>query len=652
MSDKKNKKQNEEELNPEINDHKFVKKEIFADEEKVEKPEKKKLKKKEKKDKKSKKKKEDKHEKEINEKLMEIYENADGSMPDMTHFQKKKRSSFIRSLFVLLFSCIFLAGVAWFGFFILQPKSTFSEDGVILSISGEEQVKIGEVQRYRIRYRNAQNVDLTNVILQIRYPEGFVLTDSSLAPTNEAKDEWMLGSLQGQESGYIDIYGKIYGAIGEKQSFRTFLDYKADNFSSDFQKAYSLTVETAESPYKLSVEAPEQIVSGSEVELTIYVDGVDEEDRANLAVQLDSDASFSVRGSTPKEDQFVENRWNLSDAEDDKIVITGVFDSSMLDADGNLKINLVGWKDSDRSVDGYVYDTQEYTVKILQSDLVSNLVINGSSSNLDVQPGETLNGTVVLRNAGETPLKNVVARVVFDAPSYEKNSILNWSEIDNPQDADITGEQLSVGKRRGIMEWDRSQILDLRQIDPDEEIVADFSLPIKNSEDTDLINYTNSEIDATLEVRYELNGENKIISSIPIVMTLNSDTDLEVRDDIEYNGEQEKHTMTWVVTNSFHELKDIKLEASIYGDIDWNEDDLVVGAGEANYDKENQKLTWTIDTMPTELDVMALQYSVTLKSRNPTQTNLTSKVIFEGTDTITNEQILMTGKEILLNAGE
>ncbi|MDP2684556.1 MAG: hypothetical protein Q8P20_05910 [bacterium] len=638
--------QNDENLNVKNNDHKFIKKELFSDVEKQEVVvENKKSKHKKEKHKKSK-----EHEKEINEKLIAIYENSDGSMPDMTHFQKKKRGSFIRSIFVLLFACLFLAGVAWFGFFVLQPKSQFSESGVIISVSGEEQVKVGETERYRIRYRNSQNVDLTNVLLQIKYPEGFVLTDTSRTPTNEARDEWMLGGMEGQDSGYIDIYGKMYGTVGEKQSFRIFLNYMASNFSSEFQKAHSLTVEIKETPFKVIVEAPEEIVSGSEVELVILVEDASKEDMENMAIEIAGNASFSILDSEPKEDKFVENRWNLKDVEDGKLTIKGVFDSNLLDADGNLIIKLVGWKDAGRIVEGYVYDSQEYIVKILETDLSINLVINGSSSSLTVEPGETLNGTVVLRNKGEIPLKKLVARVIFDVPSYEKESILNWSEIENPQNADIVGEQLSVGKKRGILTWDRSQILDLRQIDPDEEIIADFSIPIKSAIDTELADYVDYRMEATLELRYELDGETKILSSAPIKMIINSDADLEVRDEIEYNGEKEKHLISWVLTNSFHELQNIKLEADIYGDIEWHEDDLVVGAGEVTYDEDKKKLIWQIDSMPTALDILVMQFGVTLKSQNPSQTNLTSKVIFEAMDTVTKEQILKSGRELLLNA--
>lgn len=651
MTKRKNIILDDENFDKESKDYKFVKKEIFDDEKNEILPKISEItEKKQKKTKEEKKKNTGDHEKEITEKLIQIYENADGSMPDMTHFQKKKRNSIIRSLFVLLFACLFLAGVAWLGFFVLQPKSNFSEDGVILSISGEEKVEIGEELRYRIRYRNAQNVDLTNVLLQVRYPEGFVLTDTSRTPTNDTKDEWLLGGISGQDSGYIDIYGKMYGTVGERQSFRIFLNYMATNFNSEFQKANNVTIEIMETPFNLVVETPDQIVSGSEVELKIFVDNAKPEDLVNMAVEVESNAVFTVRDSTPKSDQFVKNRWNLADVEDNQITIKGIFDSSLLDTDGNFIIKLVGWKNDDRSIDGYLYDSEEYGIKILETELVSNLVINGSSSNLTVQPGETLNGTIVLRNAGETPLKKVVARVILDAPSFEKKSIFDWGSIENPANADVVGEQLSVGKRRGILTWSRNQISDLTQIDPIEEIIFDFSLPIKSAVDTELTDYIGSQIEATLEVRYELNGESKIISVAPIVMMLNSDTDLEVRDEVEFLGESEKHTINWIITNSFHELENIKLEMDIYGDIIWHDEDLVVGAGEAVYDKENKKLIWNIDSMPTALDVLVLQFGVTLKSKNPSQTNLTSKVIFEAIDTITGGEILMTGKEILLNA--
>jgi uncharacterized repeat protein (TIGR01451 family) len=588
-------------------------------------------------------------EKKIDQKLIEIYENTDGTMPDMAHFQREKRGRFIRSIIVLLFACIFLAVVAWVGFFVFPPKTHFSEKDVVLSISGEESVAVGEELQYRIRYRNAQNTPLTNVLLQVRYPEGFVLTDTSINPTNETGDEWLFGGLEAQESGFIDIFGKMYGNIGERQSFRIFLNYMAENFSSEFQKVSSANVELTDTPFDLTVEGPEEVVLGSEVELVITVYNTGEDILENSALEVDGGSLFSIRESEPKADEFLDNQWSIDSLdEEQKIVIRGVFNPDIAEEKGNIVVNLLGWKDADRGVDGYVYSKYDYSFDFLQTSVTANLVINGTTGSMTVQPGEVLNGTVVLRNAGDASLKNVTARVIFDAPSCEGKSILKWSEVENPLEADIVGEQLNIERRRGIFTWTSEHIKDLLQVDPNEEIVADFSLPIKSSEDIDLSVYTGSEIDATLEVRYDFEGEKKTISSVPIIMTLNSDTNFEVRDEITSDGDKELHNMTWIITNTFHELEDIRVEADVYGDITWNEDALDVPAGEVEFDEENQKIVWTIEKMPTALDVLALQFSITLNSHNPTQTNLTSKVTFEAMDTITNEQILKAGKEILL----
>jgi uncharacterized repeat protein (TIGR01451 family) len=589
----------------------------------------------------------------IDKKLVEIYENDDGSMPDMTHFQGKKKGQFIKSFITLLFACAFLVAVAWAGFFIIQPKSYFSEKGVVLSISGDESVSVGDEVKYRIRYKNSQNSPLTKAVLQIRYPEGFVFVDSSVPPSNEAKDEWTIGDLGGHDSGYIDISGVMYGNVGKKQSFRIFLNYMAENFSSEFQKVASTNIEVAESPFSLLVEGEDEIVVGADLELAISLEGLEDVNTDNMAIEIAEGAFFSIKESDIDPDQFIDNRWNVSDlGEEKKLVIKGIFNPDLLEENGSIAVNLIGWKDEDRSVDEYLYSSEEFTVSFLQTDVVASFVINGSTTDMTVQPGEILNSTIVLRNAGDTPIKNVTARVIFDAPSYERKSMLDWAELEDPTDADVVGEQLSVGKRRGVMTWNKNHIKDLLQVDPDEEIIADFSLPIKNAEDVDLEVYTGSEIEAVLEIRYELDGENKILSTQPMLLSVVSDTDFEIRDEVVFGDEKEDHTIKWIITNTFHELKDIKLEADIYGDITWNEELLDVPAGEFNYDEETKKVTWTIDSMPTAIDVFALQFGFTLNSYNPSQTNLMSKVNFVATDTITNDEILQVGKEIVLNSEE
>ncbi|PIR77539.1 MAG: hypothetical protein COU30_01870, partial [Candidatus Magasanikbacteria bacterium CG10_big_fil_rev_8_21_14_0_10_38_6] len=97
---------------------------------------------------------------------------------------------------------------------------------------------------------------------------------------------------------------------------------------------------------------------------------------------------------------------------------------------------------------------------------------------------------------------------------------------------------------------------------------------------------------------------------------------------------------------------DITLTADIYGDVTVDPVLFVAPAGDVAYDEKEQKVTWHIDTMPTSVDVLALSLPIILNTNNPSQTNLTSQVTLQATDTVTGEQILAVGNGILLPSAE
>src|SRR3989339_205464 len=64
-------------------------------------------------------------ERHIDQKLTEIYENGDGTMPDMKTFEKRKKSKFLTAFFVLLFSCVFFWCCGMARFFCYTTAITF-----------------------------------------------------------------------------------------------------------------------------------------------------------------------------------------------------------------------------------------------------------------------------------------------------------------------------------------------------------------------------------------------------------------------------------------------------------------------------------------------------------------------------------------------
>jgi len=214
----------------------------------------------------------------------------------------------------------------------------------------------------------------------------------------------------------------------------------------------------------------------------------------------------------------------------------------------------------------------------------------------------------------------------------------------------VIGEQINEQVRRGTITWTRREVKDLRQIDPGEVINLDIRVPIKNASQEDLLVYQGTLIQAVADITYG-SGDIQTMVSTPIALTLNSDTILDVSDNVSSNSDGKKvHTVTWLLSNTLHELKDIEMSADLFGDITVRESDIAVPAGKITYDGGAQKhLVWRIDTMPVSVDVLGLQFPIIINKENPTQTNLTSKVTFKATDTITGQQIYHVGDEILLS---
>lgn len=586
--------------------------------------------------------------KRIDKELEEIYKNGDGTMPNMSDFKRKKRNRFMRAVIFLLVACGFLGAVAWAGFFFFQPQSRFNENDVVLSISGEEKVTFGQEVTYRIRYRNAQNIPLSKVNLQVRYPEGFVFEKASVTPDTDKNDEWTLGALNQQDSGYIDVTGRIYGSVGDQQSFRMFLNYVPSNFNSEFQKVTNLNIEIISSEIEIGVSSVAEIAIGAETEFTIEIKKLAEA-MSNVVLLLQPAQGFNKTSDEPKSDTNQNYQWTLDLSKDQIIKVKGSFNPSSGEEEAVLHFQLAGWKDEKHEGEPLVLIDKEVKLKLLKTDITASLAIDGSTGELEIIPGQTLNTTVSLKNNGSTSIKNIEVRLVYETPSYNNLSLLNWSQIKDLADGDITGEQVNPQTRRGYITWDKSEVNGFSELKPGEDVMIDLSIPLKNSKNVDLSQFTTYLLSAIAEIKYDMDGVARTISTNPINMTINSDFTFELRDEVSENSQNKTlHSVTWLLNNSFHEITNIELSADIYGDVIWQEEMAEKSAGEFTYDANAKKLIWKISSMPVSQDVNYLKFGILLNSENPTQTNLTSKINIKAHDSITGKDITLSGNEILL----
>lgn len=575
----------------------------------------------------------------IDEQLAEIYGNDDGTLPDMKHFEKQKHHKLLTAFIVLLFSLGLLGTVAYMGFFVWQPSTQFAEEDVILSVSGNEKVLIGSEVQFRLRYKNAGSAPLAKATIQAHYPEGFVFESASLTPTGDGQDQWAIGSLNKDDGGYIDITGRMYGDMNSEHSVRVFMNYMPSNFTSEFQKVAHSVIRLTESPIELKVELPSDVYQGVQVPVKITAkkkEGV-ELLPGKYIIQVDPSGIFTQSKSDPKSDAFDARQWTLDSLDTEKtITLQGSFTVSE-NKKPEFLVSVLGQPASLKEKK-FIFAEQMTPVAIAKTEVVVQSVVNGSAGQLKIQPGEKLITRVVVKNNGASPLKNVKIRLQLDAPAVNKQSIIDWAKVSDSLNGDIQkGEQINDTTRRGQIIWSSKHIPELASLPAGKEVAIDLEIPIKDASFTDLDAYKTFKAEMKSEIQYDAGGSVQTISGSPVEIILQSDLSF----DSEFELSPSSATITWVLKNSFHELKDIQVKADFFGEVKPDENSVFSPpAGSVTYAEKSKSLVWKIDTLPTVADVLSYEFVMNIQKINPSQTQLTSKIQIEAIDIVTGEKIV------------
>ena len=589
---------------------------------------------------------------EMNQTLASLYKNNADS--DVRKIDIKKSSAFGRFFSRLLIAAVVVGIVIWIGARLAPAHQAPPKDTLAVVISGPTMVSLGAPVTYTIEYKNNDTVAMNNVRLNINYPAGFVLAKSSVLATNAKQNEWALGTLAPRASGALTLTGAEFAPLGASESWRVFIKYSPTNFKSELQTAATLAITLATSPLSLALAGPDTASLGQAVAYVFTVKNTGLTALPGLFLMPQLPSGFTLVSSTPG---LNKNRWTVSPAS--AATATSTLAQTVFKLVGKFTDNTA----VSSSLSGLIAFSIPNTDRVLtvasstiitalsKNNLDFNLAINGTLGNFDAQPGDTLNATVRLKNNTDHNLKNASLTLVFDAPANDKNqSVLNWSELNEPYNADVFGKKLSDTMRRGSITWNSQTIPELAKVKPGEEISVDVRLPIKDGKNFDLSALTASAIMARAAVDFaDDNGAKQTLESNRLAITLNSDLVFSEKTERLINGAGKKQFAGhWVLANSFHALKNISLSADVFGDVALSYVSSSIPAGSVAYDAKTQKLTWHIPDMPVSVDTLALPFTIVLNKDNPTQNTLISKVHVTADDTVTGKTMDFMGEEVSL----
>jgi len=559
---------------------------------------------------------------EIDSNLTEIYSDKEGALVNVKKMNVKRKQIFAITIFKRLFTIVLLGLVAYFSYFYFFTRDN-DMGGVEFLIVAPDKIKAGEEFSYKIEYRNPTKFSMSNLRLELQYPENFIFSSASL-DASSGNYGFNLPDLASGANGSLVINGRLISVIDSVNVISGRFSYVPLNFSSEFRKESSAATVISDLGFQVALETPNTVFLGTDNELSISLFNFNDSYLGDFNVRfiLSPDSSISQN----KEDAAASSTASSTDSLHLKAVSQGG-DSwlvSGLNAETSgekLRFNYLFKSQPDitdltirlekKLDDGQAYTFWEKTIspEIVKSDLNLVLFLNGSKNNGAASFDEVLNYTVNYSNKGSNSFKDAVIMAVLDG------YFLNTSSISADKNGEISG---------GKIVWTKAEIPALSEIKPGDEGDINFSVRLKKYQESDF----GQKLETTAYVQYGIDNKttsNNSNKSNIINTKINSDLSLleQVRYFNDDNapvgsgplppkvGEKTSLKVYWTVKNNLHELSATNVVLNLPAQVSWNES-TTVSVGDLYYDSAQHAVIWNIGFLPVSVYQLDASFSISV----------------------------------------
>jgi len=576
--------------------------------------------------------------------------------------KRSRRKTIIFSLFILFI----LAGSATAGFFYFSRNPIFNQQTVALEIQGPDKVKLGESFEYHLKFKNEGQIDIAKGKVIIQYPQGFNIEKTNPEATDHS---WDFADLKAGQSSEIVITGYIINDLAVEEKLTAILQYTPVNFNSEFSKEASFSMILDKPDLELIPNTSPTVTLGQKITLGLKIKNKEKRDFKNIKLVINYPTNFQIQNAKPNYFQD-NNKWIIpeikAESEGDYLSFEGQFPSDMkIENDNDRNKEFVAQIFvSDVDSQFYQIGEQKFSIKIIDQALTAYLIVNGSTENKNIQLGDLLTFSTVVKNNGEEAYKDLTVKTII---SYDPLDILDWEKID-----DAKYGKIQKTKNSKEIIWTKTQIPELANFETKNEQMITFSLPIKTLEQ-----FKNTNIDSIAQSKLKIISQiilptitteiNPPIESSPVELTLNSDANLDVKALYYYDdgtplgtgplppqvGKTTKLQIFWTLTNHLHEISDITVSTILPDNIAWVGENQA-GSGDITYNDNTKTITWKINRLPKSINEAKANFAINI---TPTKEDkgkimkLTGVTTLSARDVDTEELIVKT-KNIITSALE
>lgn len=479
--------------------------------------------------------------------------------------------------FLIIFILILFAAVGIIGVWYYQ-RNSYSKEALKLEILSQDSAQAGELVEYLVRYKNNGNVVLEEPELIFEYPENSVTESGGpLRYTEKINDIY-----PGQE-GNVSFKARIFGKENDLTLAQAWLSYKPRNLKARFESETTKTVQIKFVPLTLEFDLPSKLESGQNLQFSLnYFSNIDYL-LENLRLNIIYPGGFEFVSASPK--ALEERDWDLSS------IYKG--DGGRIKIEGKVEGDVGSQKIFKASL-GLVRDGEFLVLKeasaalqIAESLIYVSQTINGSV-NFTAQAGDLLHYEVFFKNIGRAPVQKKFLLVRLSPEFFDLNTLKSDKGESGPGDNSV------------IFDW--QEISSLRFLDAGEEGKVEFWVKVKDKQT--LRGLKNPLLENEVKIGdIDKKFETKVNSELALSQKVY------FQEDFFGNsgplppqvGQTTTYTVLWQVSNSWNDVKNVKVKTVLPKNVKPSGKTFPEGAG-FTFDSASREVIWSVGDVPAWTD--------------------------------------------------
>lgn len=588
-----------------------------------------------------------------NDLVGEFYRSYNENERDMATFEHGKRGvPWFVSLFAI--GVLIACGIAaWIGYRVFNgeqvPFFPFGNKGSYIDVRlslDQTPVISNELVTLRVFVKNTSALPVEPVSMIIDYPSGFVFHRASpILPKNEQKNYWEVGSLTSGEELTLIVTGRLSGSQDpEEKKFNATVFYTPVNLSSEFKTEVQAHAQVYPPQFRLRIDGSPELEPEEEHTYTIAFHSrtLDRSKSAPvLSLLVETPDNFTLARTRP-ESSTKELRWEVAslftDTQDSDLVtiaLDGMFASKS--ALTTPFIAKLGYSLGDEFI---TLDETKFLPSFAESfekKLAVEFTAEEKQSPVFLSPSPVAEHKIFsigigFENRGKITMQNVSFDIFIPKNSFLFSIPQDW----NTPNSDPIFPYRYTDNSENSIRITSAEIPALAEIAPSATgtIALFFRNPDIESMRALLSEGMLTSDGVALSLRAKITGpEHREVKISDLHLKLNSDALFRVNTS---RGEQVT-TVEWILENSFHELKNIRVSAILPESLSWTGKSSVA-AGKIQYAGDTREALWTVNRLPASVKSISARFELeAVPSVGDSEGS--AIVTFTATDTVTGSLV-------------